>query len=115
MLSDSRKQLLDLIKHKGALSISEAVASTDLAKTTLREHFLQLERDGYVQRGYVRSGPGRPSIIYTLTNKGLNVYPSYEGRMMKEMLRYLKDEGKHVTIEAFFEAFWEERFNNAKE
>lgn len=114
MISDSRKMILDLIKSRGTLSVNEATENTDLAKTTLREHFLQLERDGYVKREYVRSGPGRPSLQYQLTNKGHRAYPSYEGTMIKQLLHYLKEEGKEETIEAFFEAFWNERFKNAK-
>ncbi len=114
MIAESRKNIIDLIKSRGTLSIDEAVESTDLAKTTLREHFLQLERNGYVEREYIRSGPGRPKLQYQLTNKGHGIYPSYEGTMMKQLLHYLKEEGKEMTIEAFFEAFWEERFKNAK-
>lgn len=39
--------------------MDEAAFHAGLAKTTLREHFLQLERDGYIRREYIRSGPGR--------------------------------------------------------
>lgn len=114
MFTGSKKQLLDLIKRKGTVSIDEAVVQTDLAKTTLREHFLQLERDGYIDRNYVRSGPGRPSLEYRLTNKGNNLYPSYESVLIKDLLGYLKSRGDEDTIEDFFEAFWEDRLKKAR-
>lgn len=114
MFTGSKKQLLDLIKRKGTISIDEAVEDTELAKTTLREHFLQLERDGYIQRGYVRSGPGRPSLEYQLTQKGNSLFPSYESALIKELLNFLKSKGDEETIEEFFKSFWEERIEKAK-
>ena len=114
MYTGSKKQLLDLIKRKGTVSIDEAVESTELAKTTLREHFMQLERDGYIQRDYVRSGPGRPSLEYQMTQKGNNLFPSYESALIKELLNYLKSKGDEETIQEFFQAFWEERIEKAQ-
>lgn len=113
MFTGSKKELLDLIKRKGTISIDEAVEHTELAKTTLREHFLQLERDGYIQRDYVRSGPGRPSLQYQMTQKGNSLFPSYESALIRELLKYLKSKGDEETIEEFFSAFWEERIEKA--
>ncbi|MFU8862158.1 MAG: helix-turn-helix transcriptional regulator [Cyclonatronaceae bacterium] len=110
----SKKELLDLIKQKGTLSVDEAVNHTQLAKTTLREHFLQLERDGYIRREYVRSGPGRPSLQYQITPKGNRLFPSSESELIREMLKFLKKQGDEHTIEQFFESFWEERLEKAR-
>ncbi len=114
MISGSKKELLDLIKRTGTLSMDEAVDQIELAKTTLREHLLQLERDGYVERDYVRSGPGRPSLHYQLTPKGNSLFPSSESALIREMISYLKSRGKEETIEDFFETFWEDRLTNAR-
>lgn len=114
MFTGSKKKLLELIKRKGAILIDEAVDNTNLAKTTLREHFLQLERDGYIERDYVRSGPGRPSLEYQLTQKGNSLFPSYESALIKELLNYLKSKGDEETIEKFFQAFWEDRIEKAQ-
>jgi predicted ArsR family transcriptional regulator len=115
MFTGSKKELLDLIKRRGTLSVDEAVEQTTLAKTTLREHFLQLERDGYIQREYIRSGPGRPKLQYQLTPEGNNLFPSSESALIRELLSYLKDQGDEETIEDFFEVFWEERLEKAQE
>jgi predicted ArsR family transcriptional regulator len=115
MFTGSKKELLDLIKRQGTLSVNEAVAQTTLAKTTLREHFLQLERDGYIQRDYIRSGPGRPKLQYQLTSEGDNLFPSSESALIRELLSYLKAQGDEETIEDFFEVFWEERLEKARE
>ncbi|MDZ7772171.1 MAG: DeoR family transcriptional regulator [Balneolaceae bacterium] len=115
MFTGSKKQLLELVKRKGRVSLDEAVDHTDLAKTTLREHLLQLERDGYVEREYVRSGPGRPSLEYRMTRKGNSLFPSSESALVRELLAYLKSRGDEKTIEDFFRVFWQERIDKARE
>lgn len=112
--SGSKKELLELIKQNGTLSVDEAVTHTNLAKSTLREHFLQLERDGYIRREYIRSGPGRPSLQYQITSKGHGLFPSSEPEMIRELLKYLKKQGGEKTLEKFFELFWEERLQKAR-
>lgn len=114
MVTGSKKELLDHIKRKGTLSIDKAVECTGLAKTTLREHFLQLERNGDIQREYIRSGPGRPSLQYHLTQKGNDLYPSYESELIRDLLGFLKDKGDEHTIELFFEGFWNKRLHKAR-
>lgn len=115
MFSGSKKEIIELIKRKGIISVDEAVEETDLAKTTLREHFLQLERDGYVERDYVRSGPGRPSLQYQLTSKGNSLFPSSESKLIRKIIQYLKSKGSEQLVEDFFEDFWDQRLEEARD
>ena len=115
MFTGSKKEIIELIKRKGTLSIDEAVEQMSLAKTTLREHFLQLERDGYVERDYVRSGPGRPSLQYQLTPKGNSTFPSSESKLLRNIIRYLNTNGNEQLVEDFFEDFWNQRLEEAQE
>lgn len=114
MLTGTKKEIVDLIKRKGILSINEAVDEIDLAKTTLREHFLQLERDGFVDREYVRSGPGRPGLHYELTAKGNSLFPSSESKLIRNIIHYLKDKGNEQLVEDFFEDFWDQRLQEVE-
>lgn len=113
IVSGSKEEILNLIKLRGTLQVDEAVELTDLAKTTLREHFLQLERDGYITRDYVRSGPGRPSLQYTLTKTGQALFPSQESNMLRDLIRFLNENGNEQEIEEFFTRFWDQRFQRA--
>ncbi|NGP75111.1 DeoR family transcriptional regulator [Balneolaceae bacterium YR4-1] len=115
MFTGSKKEIIELIKRRGTLSIDEAVEQISLAKTTLREHFLQLERDGYVKRDYVRSGPGRPSLEYQLTPKGDSIFPSSESKLIRNIIHYLKSKGNQQLVEDFFEDFWDQRLKEAQE
>jgi predicted ArsR family transcriptional regulator len=114
MISGSKKQLVDLIKKRGAVTIDEASQATELAKTTLREHFLQLERDGLIKREFLRQGPGRPTLQYQLTGDGQKLYPSQEAKLLKGMLKFLKSEGEEKLIREFFESFWNKQLEKAE-
>lgn len=113
MLAGTKKEILDLLKRNGILSVDQVTDSVGLAKTTLREHFLQLERDEYIKRTYERSGPGRPALLYSLTSKGHSIYPTREPYLLKSLIAYLKSKGEESTIEDFFHTFWEDRFIKA--
>lgn len=103
-----------MIKREGKLSLENIAGRMPLAKTTLREHFLNLERKGLIKREYVRSGPGRPGLQFYLTSRGNNLFPSYESSMMREFFRYLKKGGQTELMEDFFKVFWEKRYTDAK-
>lgn len=113
MFTGSKKDLLDFIKRSGMATIDDAADHTGLSKTTLREHLLQLERDGYIIRDYLRVGPGRPSLQYQLTNKGNSLYPSGEAAMLKDLLSYMKAKDDDETLQDFFEKFWAKRVKKA--
>ncbi len=115
MISRKKKQLLDLIKRNGKLSLEKAIDETGLTKTTLREHFTQLERDGYVIREYVRQGPGRPGLQYQLSANGQTFYPSHEPELLKELISYLKSRGLKSVVEGFFRQYWENRADKAEQ
>lgn len=113
-ITGTKKQILELIKRRGRITPDETSKSTGLAKTTLREHFLQLERDEYIGRSYIRSGPGRPGLQYHLTRKGNGLFPSSESELIKEFLLYLKEQGDENKIQDFFEKFWDKRLKEAR-
>jgi predicted ArsR family transcriptional regulator len=113
MITGSKRLILDLLKRNGILSIDDVTGDLGLAKTTLREHLLQLERDGYIERTYERSGPGRPSLQYKLTAHGHSIYPSGESKLMRDFLAFLKKRGDESAIEEFFHEYWQKRTEKA--
>jgi len=114
MLTGSKKILLELLKKNGKMPIDEVVEKTGLAKTTIREHLTQLERDGLVDKSYDRSGPGRPGLQFQVSGRGDREFPSKENEMTRELLRYIKKEKGEDLLEEFFQQFWEKRYRDAQ-
>ncbi len=107
--SDSRKGLLNLIKRNGELTLNQAAEWTGLSRTTLREHFTNLEYEGYLQRSTKREGRGRPELVFKLTETGHKLFPSGDGLLLRSLLYYLNEHGNDELLSAFFEDFWQKR------
>lgn len=109
LLDGAKRSLLDAIKQRGPTSIDEATAQLSLAKTTVRQHLLQLERQGLVRRSYDKSGPGRPQVVFEISEVGQGLYPTQEPALLRELLEFLKKDGQVKAIERFFEGYWQRR------
>ncbi len=113
--SETKRQLLLLLKRRGQLTLDEAEAATSLTRPTLREHLTQLERDGLVRRSIERRGRGRPHLLYRLTPAGAQLFPNRDGALLGRLLTFLKEVGAEELLRRFFERYWAERLQAAQQ
>lgn len=111
---NTKSLLLRLIHCSGELSLNEAIRETELARTTLKEHFLQLENEGLVERHYERKGRGRPRLVFSLTDKGRFRFPSNDGNILNELLEYLQSHNMEQEVKKFFQDFWADKLKEAR-
>jgi predicted ArsR family transcriptional regulator len=112
--TETKGELLLLIKQRGTISLDDAEEATGLTRTTLREHLSQLERDGLVERSTMRHGRGRPSLRYSITPEGERLFPSRDHLLLGRLLEFLEDNGEGDLIDVFFAQFWEQRLRDAE-
>lgn len=113
--SESKQQLIELLKREGLLTVSELMDATGLARTTLRDHLSRLEHQGLVTSSRRREGPGRPALQYELTSAGHSLFPDQSGPLLRELISFLQDRDDVETIEAFFQSVWEKMTDTARE
>lgn len=113
--SDTRRELLQIIKRRGSLSVDEAMEALGMARTTVREHLLHLKEKGLLTRTAERQGRGRPSHRYEMTRRAKVLFPSRDGELMGELVQFLKEEGAEDLVETFFERYWEARTEAVKQ
>lgn len=115
-LGASQRRVLVLLKRDGEQSVGELAARLDLAAETVRGHMSALAGHGLVRRaGSRKDGPGRPEILYGLTDGAETLFPQEEGRLLRELTAYLTGEGHDGVLEAFFEARLERQREEARE
>lgn len=103
-LGASQRRVLVLLKRGGEQSVGELAEELDLAAETVRGHMNALAGRGLVRRvGSRKEGPGRPEILYGLSERAETLFPHEEGRLLRELTAYLTDEGHDDALEAFFE------------
>lgn len=100
----SQRRVLVLLKREGEQSVGELAGALDLAAETVRGHMNALAGRGLVRRaGSRKEGPGRPEILYGLTERAEDLFPQQEGRLLRELTAYLTGEGHQEVLETFFD------------
>jgi predicted ArsR family transcriptional regulator len=74
-MQSTKQQILALLKRAGSATVEETAGSLSLASMTVRQHLVNLERDGLVRSYKVRRPTGRPHFAFTLTDKGEEMFP----------------------------------------
>lgn len=115
-LGDTQRRLLDLLKRGGDQSVGDLAGSLGLAAETVRGHMNALAGQGLVRRaGQRKDGPGRPEILYRLTDEAEGLFPDEEGRLLRDLTSYLTEEGHDEVLASFFESRVERQRETARE
>jgi predicted ArsR family transcriptional regulator len=70
LVQSSDSGLLDLLRSRGAMSVSELMAAMGVTATAVRQRLVRLMAQDCVERSTSKAGRGRPGHRYSLTDKG---------------------------------------------
>jgi len=95
-------EVLEHIRRKGHAS-AEAIAS-DLGVTpnAVRQHLTNLERDGFVVSHPERGARGRPSLLFSLTERADSVFPKRYGQLATMVLQEVQEIGGPEALDEIF-------------
>src|SRR2546423_11831364 len=98
----TRMEVLELLRRKGRSS-AETMAQ-DLGPTTNsgRQPPPNLERGGLVVRQPERSGRGRPSLLFALTERADAVFPKRYGQLATMVLQEVQEMGGPEALDEVF-------------
>ena len=109
-IGESQGRILEHLKRHGSSTIPEMADSLGLSVETVRTHLKSLGSEGLVQRlGRRRSGPGRPEILYGLTEASQALFPNQEGRLLRDLAAFLEARGQTALVRKFFDEQVERR------
>jgi DeoR family suf operon transcriptional repressor len=75
-ISSRQHQILEhLLENRNGLSVDELAKALDISRTGVQQHFVVLERDGYIKKSTLNKTAGRPVTLYVITDKGNNYFP----------------------------------------
>ncbi len=102
-LGESQQRILEHLKRRQSSTIPAIAADLDLNVETIRTHMRALGSDDLVKRvGSRRSGPGRPEILYGLTDAAEPWFPNRESDILRELTAYLQEAGESGIVNDFF-------------
>ncbi len=74
------------------MSVDELAKVLDISRTGVQQHFVVLERDGYIRKSTLNKTAGRPVTIYVITDKGNNCFPKQYAWFSELILSDLQQE-----------------------
>jgi len=74
-MQSTRRQILEYLQRHGRGTVKELGQLLGLTSTGIRQHLTVLERDGLVDVREERGHVGRPTLVYSLTEKADALFP----------------------------------------
>lgn len=98
----TRMEVLELLRRKQAASAETISSELGITPNAVRQHLTNLERDGLVKREPVRAKRGRPSLLFSLTERADSVFPKRYGQLSTMVLTELQEmQGPQALDEIF--------------
>ncbi|MCK9397001.1 MAG: HTH domain-containing protein [Methylobacter sp.] len=103
-LSSRQYQILEhLLENRSGLSVDELAKALDISRTGVQQHFVALERDGYIRKSTLNKTAGRPVTIYVITDKGNNYFPKQYAWFSELILSDLLEEISPERFKAYMQ------------
>jgi predicted ArsR family transcriptional regulator len=74
-MQSTRLHILEYLQREGRATVKELGLLLGLTSTGIRQHLTVLERDGLVDSREERGRVGRPTLVYSLTEKADGLFP----------------------------------------
>src|SRR3989304_9311694 len=74
-MQSTRQHILEYLQRQGRATVKELGSLLGLTSTGIRQHLTVLERDGLVDTREERGRVGRPTLVYSLTEKADALFP----------------------------------------
>lgn len=90
-MKSTRDRILQKLLKSPRSSINELAEAVNINSISVRHHLTNLQKDGFVSANEERHGVGRPRLVYFLTEKGLEQFPTGYLRLTNRLLDQLKE------------------------
>jgi predicted ArsR family transcriptional regulator len=98
----TRMEILELLRRKGRSSAETIAGDLGVTANAVRQHLTNLERDGLVVSQPERSGRGRPSLLFRITERADAVFPKRYGQLATMVLQEVQDMGGPEALDDIF-------------
>src|SRR5712691_8420423 len=98
----TRMEVLELLRRKGHASAESMAAELFVTPNAIRQHLTNLERDGFVVSSPEKRRRGRPSLLFSLTERADSVFPQRYGQLASMVLQEVQDIGGPEALDEVF-------------
>jgi predicted ArsR family transcriptional regulator len=102
-MSDTRQDILRLLRERGQADVSELADELGLSSVTVHYHINVLQREGLLEITSMRQGVGRPRNVFTLRDAAYQKFPQSYHRLSDRLLDVLKSRMTEADLQQLFE------------
>ena len=81
-----RLEILLALKRHGGMAVKEMAAQFRMSYMGVKQHCLDLEKEGYLDTWRHSKGKGRPEMLYRLTRRAQDLFPGVSHSLTVEVL-----------------------------
>ncbi|HXX40677.1 MAG TPA: hypothetical protein VEI58_00255 [Chthoniobacterales bacterium] len=86
-----RLEILNSLKRTRGMSVNELVDKMKMSYMGIKQHCLTLQRDGYLDTWRRPQRMGRPEMVYRLTRRSHDLFPSESNGFTLELLKSVRE------------------------
>jgi DeoR family transcriptional regulator, suf operon transcriptional repressor len=101
-MKSTRDRILQYLLNHPRSSINDLADTVGINAISVRHHLTSLQADGLVADEEERHGVGRPRLVYSLTEDGLEHFPTRYLRLSDDLLTQIKTSLSVETVEKIF-------------
>ncbi len=91
--------ILQYLRRNGQATIKDLECVLGVSTTAVREHLAHLQSQAFVSTSTKRYGPGRPRLVYTLTDKAQRLFPKNYDLLIHLLLQEIATEEGMQKVE----------------
>ncbi|HEY46815.1 MAG: hypothetical protein AMJ88_01440 [Anaerolineae bacterium SM23_ 63] len=102
MTSPTRETILRSLRTQGHCTVKELADVVGISPVSVRHHLTQLQAEGLVTTKEVRHGVGRPHHAFSLTDEGIELFPTRYFQLTNRLLDEIKYEMSPERVKSLF-------------
>jgi DeoR family transcriptional regulator, suf operon transcriptional repressor len=101
-MKSTRERILQTLLNHPRSTITDLAEAVGINAISVRHHLTSLEADALVTADEERHGVGRPRLVYFLTEKGLERFPTKYLRLTTRLLSEMKETLSPQVVKSLF-------------
>jgi len=110
-MKSTKDRILQTLLRKPKISIIELAEAVGINAISVRHHLTNLTAEGLISADEERHGVGRPRLVYSLTEDGMERFPTKYLRLTTRLLTQMKDTMPAPAVAKLFSQVAEDMAN----
>ena len=114
-MKSTKDKILQTLLRKPRVTINELAEAVGINAISVRHHLTNLTAEGLISADEERHGVGRPRLVYSLTEDGMEKFPTKYLRLTTRLLTQMKESMPAPAVAKIFSQIAEEMANEYSE